>query len=80
MTCYKCRQRESTSKTAAEADVDDEFDDEETFLNLDDVLEGQSRSAGALPCLQTVTGPTQPHVTASAPHNLLSVACHLQLP
>lgn len=36
-----CRQREAARGAAEEADDPiDEFDDEETFLNLDDVLEG----------------------------------------
>ena len=50
--CGKCltcmrewrRQQEATRDGAEQADdPDDEFDDEETFLNLDDVLEGAAK-------------------------------------
>ena len=53
------RQRESTSKTAAEADVDDEFDDEETFLNLDDVLEGPPSNPAASPTAANCSSPAR---------------------
>ena len=49
LQCVLHRQRESGPRAAAEgdADADDEFDDEETFLNLDDVLEGANTDAVA---------------------------------
>lgn len=45
-----CRQREAARGAAEEADDPvDEFDDEETFLNLDDVLEGAASIGGSEP-------------------------------
>lgn len=47
--CLCCRQREATRDATEQGDdPDDEFDDEETFLNLDDFLEGEPTPFDAL--------------------------------
>lgn len=69
--CLCCRQREATRDATEQGDdPDDEFDDEETFLNLDDVLEGEPT-----PYNPPVPGPPQlkahPQTWPSPPHALI---------
>ncbi len=60
------RQRESAPRAAEEgdADVDSEFDDEDTFLNLDDVLEGERNLQCSLTSLLSSSVPCTRFVTA----------------